>query len=95
MKILKTVYGLKNALLEWNKEHVPGILDVGFTQSAVHPTLSWYWHNGQLEGALGIHVDDDLITGSEWFIKEVLSKSRKRFVYGKWAEEKFDHSLWT
>ena len=71
MQITKSVYGLSDAPFEWNAEHVQGIKDVGFTQSAVHPTVFLYWRamgdEWHLEACLGIHVDDDLMTGSPWF----------------------------
>ena len=72
MMITKSVYGLNDAPFEWNAEHVQGMLDVGFTQSQVHPTvfLDWRRHDDgttALEGGLGMHVDDDLMAGSEWF----------------------------
>ena len=47
-------------------------------------------------GLIGVHVDDDLITGSQTFFDVVVQQLRKKFVYGKWHTcnqpgENFDH----
>ena len=73
MQITKSVYGLNDAPFEWNAEHVQGMIDVGFIQSQVHPTVFLYWKDDDtLQGMLGMHVDDDLMTGSDWFEEKVI-----------------------
>jgi hypothetical protein len=50
-----------------------------------------FFHEGQLHGILGMHVDDDLSTGADYFFQNIVPRLKKRFVFGKWYVDKFVH----
>ena len=95
MKCKKSMPGLADAPLEWYKEQRRGHIDLGFAESAVAKSLYLYGREvdgvWQLEGLLGVHVDDDLITGSPWFYENVVPELRRRFKFGSWKERIFTH----
>ena len=80
LKLTKAMPGLADAPLEWHKEHKVGRVETNFAKSYVAKTLylcACTEPHGEpvLEGVLGSHVDDDIMTGSKWFeenIKPVL-----------------------
>ena len=80
LKLTKAMPGLADAPLEWHKEHKVGRVETNFAKSYVAKTLylcACTEPHGEpvLEGVLGSHVDDDILTGSKWFeenIKPVL-----------------------
>ena len=53
--------------------------------------MFWFWRGSTLEGAMCMHVDDDLIVASPWLETEILPKLRRRFPYGKWSTDSFVH----
>ena len=85
------MYGLNDASFEWNVEDVQGVKDVRFAQSQVHPTVFQSRRDDRLEGVHGVHVDDDLMTGSDWFEENVIPVLKKRFVYGNWVTDNVVH----
>ena len=69
----------------------------GALKSKLDPSLFLFRDgDGKVDGFIGVHVDDDSITGSERFFTEVVEKLKKKFVYGKWHTanrpgESFEH----
>jgi hypothetical protein len=66
----KASYGLKDAPLLWYLEHSGQISELGAERSKLNPPLFLFKNEfGELEGIIGVHVDDDLITVTEEFFK--------------------------
>ncbi len=86
LKAKKAGYGLKDAPLQWYLENASQILSLPRSlRSKLNPSLFLLGSaGGHVDGLIGVHVDDDLITGSERFFKDVVEKLKKMFVYGKW-----------
>ena len=86
LKLKKGGYGIKDAPLLRYEEHSDVLLSLpGAEQSATCPALFLLRDpKGKVIGLIGVHVDDDLITGSKHFFDTVVAMLRKKFVYGKW-----------
>ena len=58
----------------------------GCERSRVDPPTLFLFRNTDREliGMIGVHVDDDLITGTQAFFDTAVSELQRRFVYGKW-----------
>ena len=92
LRLKKSMPGLADAPLEWHNEHKQGLLELGFQESGVAKALYLYYSDVGLEGILGVHVDDDIMAGSEFFMNDVIPRLRKRFNYGRWAMTEFMHT---
>lgn len=63
-KLYKSLYGLKQALMQWNKNLTDALLQLGFTQSHFDYSLFTKEVQAELVVVL-VYVDDLLITGSD------------------------------
>ena len=77
IELVAPVYGLNDAPYEWNAEHAQGLIDTGFVQSKIHSSVFLFRKHGVVEGMLGVHVDDDLITGFPMFEKNIITSQAK------------------
>ena len=86
LRAKKGVYGLNDAPLMWYMEHRDAIMSLpGAHRSKLCPALFYFTdENGKLIGLIGIHVDDDLLTGTPEFFKNQAAKLQKMHCYGKW-----------
>ena len=82
LKVRKAVYGLKDASFALTAEHLQRSSDVGVSLSQTHPRMFVCRRGESLEGILGVHVDDDLMTGSDRFEQHMIPALKKRFVCG-------------
>src|SRR4029077_13336982 len=62
-RLLKAIYGLKQAALQWNKALHDFLLKMGFTRTFADPGVYIHFHNQDLI-ILVIYVDDALFMGS-------------------------------
>ena len=62
-RLLKAIYGLKQAALQWNKALHDSLLKMGFTRTFADPGIYIHFHNQDLI-ILIIYVDDALFMGS-------------------------------
>ena len=91
VRLLKSVYGLTTAPIEWFQKVNDVLKSLGAEQCASDPCVWRYVVDNKLQGLVGAHVDDFLICGdnhSEHWKKfiEVLQTS---FRWTPWEEEKF------
>ena len=59
------------------------LLSLGMQQSMGDNCLFYFWKNDKLEGLIFIYVDDYLSLGSDVFHREVISKLREKYHFGK------------
>ena len=72
-------------------EHLQRSSDVGVSLSQIHPRMFLSRRGESLEGILGVHVDDDLMTGSDRFEQHMIPALKKRFVCGTLPTGTFAH----
>ena len=83
----KGSYGMKDAPLLWFLTHTGAMTDLGMIRSRLNKAFFLHYAaDGSLDGMIGVHVDDDLITGTDHFFDTVVKELRKRFNYGKWHQ---------
>ena len=90
IKLLKSVYGLTTAPIEWFNKVNDVLREIGFEQCACDPCMWRLVENDKLVGLIGAHVDDFLITGDEsltW--KEAMRILLSAFRWTPWEETKF------
>lgn len=90
LKLLKGAYGRVDAPYLWFMELKAGLEHVGFTQSPFDPCAFVLQHpvSKTTEGILGVHVDDGLCCGSEFFAQK-LQEVAKRFPFGSHKKQNF------
>ena len=82
-KLLKCLYGLKDASRRWYDKVESRLLELNFKKSKYDPGFFYLIHGGKLVGMIGIHVDDFLQAGNEYFNKHVIPELVKSFKIGK------------
>ena len=103
-RLLKGAYGLVNAPLLWFRELTKTVSDLGFIAAPFDPCCFILSNEqGQARGFIGIHVDDGLFAGDEFFHKQInklesqfpfRSRKKKDFVFtGLQIHQKEDFSI--
>ena len=82
-RLLKPVYGLNDAARRWFQSTSEYLLSLGMKQSMGDNCLFYFRKDNKLEGLIVIHVDDYLSAGSDIFQKEIISKLRAKYNFGK------------
>lgn len=90
LKLLKGACGGVDAPYLWLMELKSGLEQVGFTQSPCDPRAFVLTHPTKrtTEGILGIHVDDGLCCGSDFFTQKLLEVAKK-FPFGSHKKRSF------
>ena len=72
-KLEKGAYGLIDAPYQWFQAISEELVKLGFTQSPFDPCKFLLYHHetGSLEGVLGLHVDDGICGGSQYFSQKI------------------------
>ena len=85
LRAKKGIYGMNDAPLLWYQEHRDTILSLESAElSKLCPALFIFRDStGRVIGLIGIHVDDDLVTGTSAFFANQVAQLRKIHVYGK------------
>ena len=81
-KLKKTVYGLCDAGRAWYLRVKEELLQLGARMCTLDNSLFTWYHDGLLEGAICIYVDDFLWTGTERFEEAVISALRAKLLIG-------------
>ena len=91
VRLLKSVYGLTTAPIEWFQKVNEVLQQLGAEQCVTDPCVWRYRRNGQLLGIVGAHVDDFLICGqeenAEW--QKFLEILLVSFRWTPWERQKF------
>ena len=82
-RLKKCLYGLRDASKKWYEKVKHNLEKIGFKKSNYDSGLFFY-HNekGELIGVVGLHVDDFIHCGTEFFNKEILAKVLEAFQMG-------------
>ena len=78
-QLVKGAYGLVDAPFLWYKTLQGALLSLGFTASPFDPCVFLLWDEqlSKPQGILGIHVDDGLCGGNEYFHEKIRSLEKK------------------
>lgn len=90
LQLLKGAYGRVDAPYLWFMELKAGLEQVGFVQSPFDPCAFLLPHpvTNRTEGLVGVHVDDGLCCGSEFF-QSKLQELTRRFPFGSHKKRNF------
>ena len=82
-KLRKCLYGLRDASKKWYQKVRNKLEEIGFKKSDYDSSLFFY-HNdkGVLEGVIGLHVDDFIHCGTEYFNQIILPQVLTAFQIG-------------
>ena len=84
LRIKKAVYGLIDAPREWYTALQQTMDESGFRRSQLDTCLYYAWEKGEMIGALAIHVDDIIFTGTELFQKKYMQKLKDKYPFKHW-----------
>ena len=73
-KLLKYIYGLKQAGYEWQQNIIGVLKKLGYKQSAIDP-LVFSKHVGEQWIIMCIHIDDFYVVSSQQGLLDILYKS--------------------
>lgn len=84
LRIKKAVYGLIDAPREWYTALQQTMDEAKFRRSKLDTCLYYAWEKGRLVGALAIHVDDILFTGTAEFQNTYMQKLKDKYPFKHW-----------
>ena len=83
-RLKKCLYGLRDASKKWYEKVKNNLEKLGFKKSTYDSGLFYLLNDkGELEGLIGIHVDDFIHCGTEFFNDTILNKVLSAFKIGK------------
>ncbi len=89
-RLKKCLYGLKDASKKWYEKVKDRLEKLGFKKSAYDSGFFYFLNEkGELEGVIGLHVDDFIHCGTEFFNKKILPQVLEVFQMGKSESESF------
>ncbi len=84
LRLKKCLYGLRDASKKWYEKVRQNLEKLGFKKSTYDSGLFFLMNEkGELEGLIGIHVDDFIHCGTKFFNEVVLNKVLSAFKIGK------------
>ena len=90
-RLRKSAYGLIDAARNWYLSVKDTLLKLNCMQSHLDKAVFRWYHEGNLEGIIFLHVDDFFVTGIDRFYQNVLEVVRKKFLVGSSQEDKFKY----
>ena len=89
-ELLKSAYGLVNAPLLWYEELKTSLLNLGFIVSPLDPCVFVLpnTQEGKIHGLVGVHVDDGIGAGNEFF-QQRIAQLEQKFPFGSKKESSF------
>ena len=89
-RLKKCLYGLRDASKKWYEKVRNKLEAIGFKKSDYDSSL-FYFHNdkNELEGIIGLHVDDFIHCGTSNFNKNILPRVLEAFQIGKSENNSF------
>ena len=89
-RLKKCLYGLKDASKKWYEKVKNRLEKLGFKKSAYDSGFFYFLNEkGELEGVIGLHVDDFIHCGTEFFNKKILPQVLETFQMGKSESDSF------
>ncbi len=83
-KLLKCLYGLKDASRQWYERVIDELFKAGFRATELDPAVFFMVNqNGEVIGIVGVHVDDFIHAGTMEFNEKVITPLMNAFQVGK------------
>ena len=82
-KLIKCLYGLKDASRKWYFKVLSKLKELGFEQAFCDKAVFYLIKDNKLVGIIALHVDDFLHIGDDYFNKTILPKILSVFKVGK------------
>ena len=94
-RLIKRIYGLRDASRGWILEVREFLLSLGMEQSAMDRALFFIKDKaGKLIGLIVTHIDDFLFIGNETFHREIIHKVLRRYVVGTLEDTSLTFTGW-
>ena len=87
-QLLGNAYGRVDAPLLFYQELCRQLFALGFVRHPLEPCVFMLYHENQLRGILGMHVDDG-VYGGDSFFKRKLELLQKQLPFGSWKTKSF------
>ena len=91
-RLRKCLYGLSDASRMWYLKIEERLKLLNFQQSKMDHGLFFFKREGEIEGIVGLHVDDFFHLGSDFFEKEIMPKVLNGIAVGKCEKESFSYT---
>ena len=88
-KLLKCLYGLKDASRKWYMRILAKLKELGFKKSPLDKGMFYLIKDGNLIGMVGIHVDDFFYAGNKEFMEKIMPEVLNIFKVGKSESTEF------
>ena len=88
-KLVKHVYGLKQASRKWYEKVLSELLKLGVCKSKLDEAFFYRHEDGVLSGVIAGHVDDFFWAGNEEFRKKIIDPIRKTFKISSDLQDSF------
>ena len=85
----KCLYGLKDASKMWYSKVETHLYKLGFKKSDDDYGLFYLLKNGEIQGIIGLHVDDFIHAGNDYFNKVIMPQVLSIFQVGKSEQKNF------
>ena len=59
------------------------LLSLNIKMSETDPSFIYYYYNDELQGIIANHIDDFLLSGNQYFLKNIISKLHNEFILRK------------
>ena len=89
-EVIRPIYGLNDSPQQWFLKFKTTAKRARWTQSVLDPCVFHLWseHSQQLQGILGVHVDDVLCGGQGPVYEAALGELKQAFPFRKWEKLK-------
>ena len=93
-KVVKRLYGFKDASRGWMQALDEDLKKLGMTRSHFDKGLYMYYENNVLVGLIAVHVDDILISGPLTMYNKIVGPLKNKYVIGSEDQGYFTFTGW-
>ena len=83
-EVIRPIYGLNDSPQKWFMKFDTTIKKLGWTQSKLDHCTYFFWVGTELQGVLGVHVDDVVLGGRGKRFEQSIKRLRDTFPFRKW-----------
>lgn len=83
-EVIRPIYGLNDSPQRWFVKYESTVKSQKWVQSQLDRCVFYLWEGDQLQGVMGVHVDDVVIGGRGRLFDQALAELRSTFPFRKW-----------